>query len=281
MKMLMPGMSKIVAVAAVCVVAWSFNAAAALANLAKGKTVTASSFEKPGMEGSKITDDDTSTKWGSKFDLYDQNSPLRDSAWFYIDFGAQTTFDSLIIYWEHSTALIYNIQTTTAATPTANDQGWTTISEITNEKYPLNYDDQHTPCYRRIKYIAPVSTRYLKVRCIKRNYEWGFSVWEMKVFNVSETGTVNGKKITASGSSGLILNNTKNGSLITLNGTKSKDLSAEILSPQGQLIRRLNGSKTIQWNYKDSLGRDVMNGTYLLKVTSAGTTFQDKITVQR
>jgi hypothetical protein len=278
MKMLMPGMSKIVAVAAVCVVAWSFNAAAALANLAKGKTVTASSFEKPGMEGSKITDDDTSTKWGSKFDLYDQNSPLRDSAWFYIDFGATTTFDSIEIWWEHSAALEYNVQTCNA-NPTTNDQGWTTIAHITNEKY--TDPDGGPPLHRHIKLATPSNARYLKVRTIDRNFIWGNSMYELQAFNVTGTKvTGNKENIVSHKSLTLDLTSTDSGVSIKLTDPK-ESTTADILAPNGQLIRHLSGNDASFWDYKDKSGKKVTNGSYMIRVTASGKTYQGKISINK
>jgi flagellar hook assembly protein FlgD len=47
------------------------------------------------------------------------------------------------------------------------------------------------------------------------------------------------------------------------------------------LVRKLSGSDLFLWDYKDAFGNKVPNGTYLLRVTSAGKMIQDKIAVYR
>ena len=435
--MIKPWMSKGVAVAAllsVCVAAWGFSASAAFTNLTLGKTVVASSSEDPvNLGGNKITDGDTLTRWGSAFS---------DSQWFYIDFGAVTTFDSLAIWWEHSNAVEYKIQT--ANTPTSTDQGWTTIDSITNETEVIA-DDPTKSVHRRIKHATPISARYLKFRCIKRHYQWGYSMHEVQVFNTQGTVTpgnrvnialhkavkadsyapgntpekavdsicgghaigqdsrwesnwqaepdvdsirsnawiyvdlgakytvdsvaiywehsgakdykvqawpgtgtptisdndwttllrdttltynadsdmclsflklpptatqyvrmhsykriftygisiiefkIFGNPVTAvehisnnsKPSSGLTLTSTSTGISIKSTNPNEANLTADIFSPSGQLIRRLSGSNASFWNYKDNFGHSVTNGTYLIKVTSSGKIVQDKITVNR
>jgi hypothetical protein len=64
-------------------------------------------------------------------------------------------------------------------------------------------------------------------------------------------------------------------------GDVNQSISTDILSLSGQLIRHLTGSEASFWNYKDSFGHSVTNGTYLLRVTSAGKTIQEKIAVYR
>lgn len=441
--MIKPRMSRqtvVVALVGVCVAAWGFSASAQLTNLALNKTVVTSSNENANMTGSNIVDGDTSTKWGSNYAQYTgADTVLRDSAWFYIDFGYVATFDSLDLLWEHSAALNYKIQHTEV--PSTNDQGWKTDTTITGEVYPWP-DDGHTPLHRRIKFATPISARYLKVRCTKRNFQWGFSMWEMRIFNTLGTnlalhktavasssdaacslavdgimfnadGSLNfnsrwennygdgrpdslkgndwiyvdlGAKFTvkyiaiywehsASGNyvlqawtkpgtptapdsdwtfllrdtnltyskppdfcqtsfavpptvtqyvrmhsykrlpppagdiwgisifefevygtptqtainpaslvqkasaSGLSLIRNKDG--ISIKTNAFGDLATDIFSLNGQLMRRLSGADASFWNYKDSFGRSVTNGTYLLRVTSAGRTMQDKIAVYR
>jgi hypothetical protein len=436
MKMIKPRMNKGVAVAAllsVCVAAWSFNASAALTNLALKKTVVVSSVENNTMPGSNIVDGDTLTRWGSAFS---------DSQWFYIDFGAVTTFDSIAIWWEHSNALEYNIQT--ANTATSNDQGWTTISSITNETEVIA-DNNTLSVHRHVKLATPSNARYLKFRCIKRHYQWGYSMHEVEVYNTqgsvtpgnrvnialhkivkadsyaggntpekavdsicgghdigqssrwesnwqaepdvdsirsnawiyvdlgakytvdsvaiywehsgakdykvqawpgagtptisdndwttllrdtsltynadsdmclsflklpptvtqyvrmhsykriftygisiiefkifgNPVTTIEKNKSIQSNSSGLTLMYLENGVSYKFKGIDRNSFSAEIVSPNGKLIRRLSGPESSFWNFKDDFGRLVTNGTYLLRVTAGGRVIQDKIAIFR
>jgi hypothetical protein len=448
MKMIKPRFSKIAAVAAmtsVCVMAWVFNVNAQLTNLALKKTTVTSGNEGT-LSGSNAVDGDTLTRWGSAW----QGVAKPDSAWIYIDFGKVATFDSIKIWWEHSNAVDYKIQTSNVATNT--DQGWNTIVTVTNDTQKIQ-DNNNFSVHRPFKLSTPSSARYLKIRCSKRNYQWGYSIHELEVFNTLGPNRALKKQAYASSSNngagpekavdGAVFyppdtlpqfvgqlnfnarweNNygsrpdslrgldwlyvdlgakytvkyivllwehshsgdyvvqawTKSGAptaadtadanwtllatdknltyskppdfcqgtyavtptetqfvrmhsykkaqpyaeyawgisiwefevygtpgptsispsaleyknhasnhnfIHTKNGVSLKtdaqgNLTADIFSPSGQLIRRLSGSSTFFWNYKDSFGRSVVNGTYLIKVTSAGKTFQDKITVNR
>jgi hypothetical protein len=159
------------AMVGMCVAMVSFNASA-LTNLALNKTVVASSSENAQtMPGSKIVDGDSMSRWGSAFS---------DSQWVYVDLGAATTFDSISIWWEHSNASEYMVQTSNTAT--SNDQGWTTILHPTNDNEVIN-DDQHLSIKRNFKLATPSNARYLKIRCIKRHYQWGYSIHELFVYN--------------------------------------------------------------------------------------------------
>jgi len=259
-------MASVAAAAAICVAGWGFNAGAALTNLALHKTVVVSSVENNTMPGSNITDGDTLTRWGSAFS---------DSQWVYIDFGTATTFDSIKIWWEHSNAKEYMIQT--ANTATSNDQGWTTLFHPTNDTQTIQ-DNNKLSVHRPFKLTTPSTARYLKIRGILRHYQWGYSIHEVEVFNTATA--VNSHPVSkARETSGLVCAKLNSGLSIQFDGTTA--LSTDIFAPNGQLLRHLSGAGAAFWNYKDSFGHNVTNGTYLIRVTSAGKTAQGKIAVYR
>ena len=268
MKMIKPRLSKLAAVAAmvgVCVVGWGFQANAALTNLALHKTVTVSGSEA-GLLPSSVTDGDTLTRWGSAW---------TDSQWAYIDFGAATTFDSIAIWWEHSNAVEYMIQT--ANTATSNDQGWTTLFHPTNDYDTIN-NDNSLSIKRYFKLATPSNVRYLKIRCIKREYQWGYSIHELMVFNTAST-PISYSATSPRTSSNLNFTSSSSGVSIKFDGASG--FSSDVFGPNGQLVRHLSGADASFWNYKDAMGHSVTNGTYLLRVTSAGKTIQEKIAVYR
>src|SRR4051812_31427553 len=83
------------------------HADAARPNFALHKICKASSVE------GKLTPDKAvdglkgqAYRWGSNY-LTDKN---KDSAWIFVDLGANVTLDSIAIYWEHSGAARYAIQ---------------------------------------------------------------------------------------------------------------------------------------------------------------------------
>jgi hypothetical protein len=250
----------------VCVVGWGFQASAALTNLALQKTVVVSSVENNTMPGSNITDGDTLTRWGSGW---------TDSEWAYIDFGAATTFDSIAIWWEHSNAKEYLIQTSNTAT--SNDQGWTTIFHPTNDTATIN-NVNTLSVHRYFKLATPSNSRYLKIRGILRHYQWGYSIHEVQVFKTAST-PVSYSVPNSHATSSLSFASSSSGLSIKFDGASS--FSADVFGPNGQLVRHLSGADASFWNYKDAMGHSVTNGTYLLRVTSAGKTIQEKIAVYR
>jgi beta-galactosidase len=146
-------------------------------NIARSKVCKASSVEGK-LTPDKAVDGPKSqgSRWGSNYGT-DKN---KDSAWIFVDLGKSWNVDSVAIYWEHSGAKLYTLQTWTSPTdtPSYDDKGWTTVFTDTTLKYQLPPVDM---CLSFIK-LAPVSTRFLRVRCYKRMFEFGFSIMELEVY---------------------------------------------------------------------------------------------------
>jgi len=275
MKIIKPRMSKGVAVAAlagVCVAALGFCANAQTTNLALHKPAVGSSYESAGLAAGNAVDGDTTwgSRWGSAY-----NIPNPDSAWWYVDLGATYAIDSVSIQWEHSGAHLFYLQTLEAGVtvPDSNDGGWTTF-HTDSTSYNLAKDR----CYDSIRVQPTVNTRYLRLRCVKRIFTYGYGVIEFRAFGTAVTNTV--QPVAAVNKvSGISL--FKNNTGVTIHLCSGGEFSAEIFFPNGKLVCHLSGAAASFWNYKDSFGHDVTNGTYLLRVTSAGKTIQDKIAVYR
>jgi hypothetical protein len=80
---------------------------------------------------------------------------------------------------------------------------------------------------------------------------------------------------------GLSLIKTNDGVSIRSSALDGTHLSTDVFALNGRIVRHLFGSDASFWNCKDSFGHFVTNGTYLLRVTSAGRTLQDKIAIYR
>ena len=241
-------------------------------NLALHKPAVGSSYESAGVGAALAVDGDTTwgSRWGSAY-----NIPNPDSAWWYVDLGATYAIDSISIQWEHSGAHLFYLQTLKAGVtaPDSNDGGWTTFHTDST-----SYDTPRDRCYNWIKVQPTVNTRYLRLRCVKRIFTYGYGLIEFRAFGTAVTSVLptSQKQISASG---LTLQRTKEG--VSLKTSSSGALSADIFSVSGKLVNRITGKNSAMWNYRDFSGRSVMNGTYLLRVTAAGKTVQDKITVSR
>lgn len=70
-------------------------------NIALGKNVKVSSSENPSVDGSKIVDNDGTTRWSSEF---------TDNQYCQIDLGKNYTINKVTFNWEASYAKEYKIQ---------------------------------------------------------------------------------------------------------------------------------------------------------------------------
>jgi hypothetical protein len=257
-----------------------FNAsvfAAPRTNLALHKTATADSYvgaRTPAMATDGINSGES--RWENNY-IDGRPDSLKGNGWLYVDLGTNYLVDSVAIYWEHSGSGKYAIQIwdSNGALPSNNDTGWKTLLIDTT----LTYTDAVERCLSFLK-LPPSETRYVRMRSYKRlwNPGWGISIYEFEVYG-TPTSVLTSAKDNKSNPSGLNIRSTSFGLFIKVNGNQTRDLYTEIFSAKGQLIRRLSGSGSSLWDYKDTFGNKVLNGTYLLRVTSAGKTIQEKIAV--
>lgn len=173
------------ALAWVAALAAAATAQTARPNLAAKKVCKASSVEGL-LTPDKAVDGPKSqgSRWGSNYGS-DKN---KDSAWLFVDLGKAYDVDSIAIYWEHSGAKRYDIQSwgSEIDTPSYSDAGWKILLTDTTLFYQPRPVDM---CLSFLK-LAPARARYLRVRCYKRMFEFGFSIMELEVY---------GKESTASG----------------------------------------------------------------------------------
>ena len=125
-------------------------------NIALGKNVKVSSSENPSVDGSKIVDNDGTTRWSSEF---------TDNQYCQIDLGKNYTINKVTFNWEASYAKEYKIQVS------KDGNNWTTVYENNNGKggeESIVFDA--TEC------------RYVKMQGVKRALAYGYSLWEMSVY---------------------------------------------------------------------------------------------------
>ncbi|NWF88487.1 MAG: glycoside hydrolase family 3 C-terminal domain-containing protein [Ignavibacteriaceae bacterium] len=126
-------------------------------NLALRKPVIASSSEGTGLEGSKAVDGNYGTRWSSMFS---------DSQWLLIDLGSIQSFNQVRLYWETAYGKEYKIQISD------NGLAWTDMVHKINGTGGIE------------KYDFQALARYIRIYGIKRATEWGYSLYEVEVFNL-------------------------------------------------------------------------------------------------
>lgn len=128
-------------------------------NLAKFKTIVASSFES-GIEDrtpEMANDGDLTTRWSSIYE---------DNHWIEVDLGSIQDFNEINMLWEDAYAKSYEIEVS------EDKSTWSTVYAESNGDG--EWDDLK---------IENSSARYIKVNCSERATEWGFSLWELEVYN--------------------------------------------------------------------------------------------------
>jgi acyl-homoserine lactone acylase PvdQ len=127
-----------------------------VANLAAGKTVTASSTQS-GYPAANAVDGNVSSRWASSWD---------DNQWLRIDLGSSRPVGHVSIRWESAYASSYRIETS------ADGATWTTAASVAAGHGGLE------------NVGFPVTTaRYVRLYCLTRGTSYGFSTYEVEVYS--------------------------------------------------------------------------------------------------
>lgn len=129
-------------------------------NLALQKPVSVGSFESGSLLGSNAVDGDMNTRWSSEWS---------DPQWIYVDLEQPYAIDRVVIYWEGSFAIQYQVQVSTNAIQ------WTSVATITNGNGgtdTINFTSQNA--------------RYIRMYGTQRNsisgFQYGYSIYELEVY---------------------------------------------------------------------------------------------------
>ncbi|MBB4744139.1 hypothetical protein BJY16_007598 [Actinoplanes octamycinicus] len=127
-------------------------------NLARGKTVTASTYQPTGTNGPQLpsyaVDGDYGTRWASEW---------VDTAWLQVDLGSVQSFDHVSLAWEAAYATSYQVQT-------SNDgANWTTVYSTTAGNGGFD------------NLAINASARYVRVNNTARATAYGYSLYEFGV----------------------------------------------------------------------------------------------------
>jgi hypothetical protein len=125
------------------------------ANIAQGKTATASSTENAGFPAANAVDGNTGTRWSSAFS---------DPQWLEVDLGSSQSICQVTLNWETAYGKAFQIQTST------DNSTWTTIYSTTTGTGGTQ--------------TLPVTGtgRYIRMYGTTRATQYGYSLWEFQVY---------------------------------------------------------------------------------------------------
>jgi len=128
-----------------------------LANLANGKTATASSVQfLTSNTANKAVDASDSSRWSSSYS---------DANWLKVDLGSAQTFSRVLLHWESAYGKAYRIDV-------SNDNStWTTVWSTSVGDGGLDIDA-----------FAPVTARYVRMQGVTRGTSYGYSLYELEVY---------------------------------------------------------------------------------------------------
>lgn len=133
-------------------------------NIAQGKPVYSSSIEAYGLEASKAVDGRLDTRWSSQF---------ADPQWLYVDLGSSKDLGKVVLKWEAAYGKAYEIRVSDDANT------WRIVHSTTSADG--NVDEIVLP--------AGTKARYVQVHGTERGTIYGYSLWEVEVYPVIDTGT--------------------------------------------------------------------------------------------
>ena len=123
--------------------------------LSQGKPAVASSVENNSWPASAAVDGDAKTRWSSSFN---------DDQWIQVDLGASASIDQVVLQWEAAYGTAFQIQVSPDATT------WTSIYSTTTSKGGTQT-------------LAVSGTgRYVRMYGTARSSQYGFSLYEFKVY---------------------------------------------------------------------------------------------------
>jgi acyl-homoserine lactone acylase PvdQ len=128
-----------------------------VANLANGKTATASSVQfLTSYTAAKAVDANDSTRWSSSYN---------DNNWIKVDLGSAQSVGRAVLHWEAAYGRAYRIEVST------DNSTWTPVFATSSGDGGLDVDA-----------FAPVTARYVRMQGVTRGTSYGYSLYEFEVY---------------------------------------------------------------------------------------------------
>ncbi|MDE6282732.1 MAG: discoidin domain-containing protein [Muribaculaceae bacterium] len=208
-----------------------------LPDITANATAFSSSEENVGTKTEYAIDGDTGTRWGSAHS---------DDQWFMLDLGGDYRIASVTINWEAAYAADYDIDILHDGADPHADMGWVTA-----------YTQRGLSSPGVIRHSVAATGRYVKVRCLRRATNYGYSIIEIGIGGLSVTAgdnAVAGIEIVAP---------------LLMNEGKPAEIDARLFNVSGDILPAGN----INW-HSDPAGEFVGNsftplsyGNYTLTAT--------------
>ena len=179
-------------------------------NLALNAVATSSSSQnacndgttKPPFSGANClgaenaVDGNLTTRWGSATAGAPPTPPVAgvDPSWLQIDLGSVQSFNTMIINWENAYATQYQIQ-------------YTSADPSTNPTWNVAYANNNGVGGTETLNFSTVSARYIRLNAIQRATQYGYSVYEFQVYNVTQCGGPNERYTVNTAKPNLLLDN--------------------------------------------------------------------------
>lgn len=112
--------------------------------------------KKENFDALNAIDENPATRWSSNFS---------EPQWLMMDLGKTCDVDKMVITWESAYATSYNIEIS------RDRNNWTEV-----------YSTQEGKGGAESIAFKPQKTRYIKINCLKRKGQWGFSIWDVSVY---------------------------------------------------------------------------------------------------
>lgn len=151
-----PGVTAMETVSTTPVIA-AAAAATGAANLALYKPVSVSSAESSATGGAHAVDGQGNTRWSSQFS---------DAQWIKVDLGAVSNINHVTLQWEGAYAKSHTLQTST------DNVNWKTV-----------YSNGNGSGGTEEARFTATGARWVRMNGIRRATPWGYSLYELKVFN--------------------------------------------------------------------------------------------------
>ncbi len=124
--------------------------------LSQKQPTFSSSIELESLSAEYAVDGDISTRWAS--------AEGSDPEWIYVDLGIEASVDSIVLHWETAYGKEYELQVSNDANT------WTTIYSTTDGKGGVE------------ELSVSGNGRYVRMFGIARGTQWGYSLWEFKIY---------------------------------------------------------------------------------------------------
>lgn len=149
---------------------------------------------------------------GGYYSFKDEQNPLAFPQWLAVDLGEVTPIARVVLKWETAYARSYTLQ--------VSDDGntWSDVHSVTDSNGGTDEID------------IEASGRYVRVWCTERGTEWGYSLYEVEVYELNETNNLAiGKEATSSSNE----NNTLTAAQAVDGALSTRWASGDVNSPAG------------------------------------------------